>query len=463
MNLSKNTLIARVIRSNWFPLVLQVLMFLAFGAIVWGGWGITSEDATFAKILRNTNLSNLLVWSYWWPMIVVCAILLGRVWCTVCPMELVSYLASRVGLRRPVPKFFKSGWLITVFYVVTLVVGVHTFSIHRQPHRMALYMMILMWLALVFGLLFQRRAFCSYVCPVGHLLGLYSRMSILKWGVADTQVCDTCRTKDCIEKDRHYRLIGRSCTSGLYPATMQNPEECLLCTQCAKACPNQNVALSLRVPFKGMFGSTAFRNSQIAFVMILSGFVVYEILSEWSSSKAILTWIPKALVDATHMVKPLDGLLSSMVMFIGYPLVLYAGVWLLSTLFSHNSVKSIAGALSLLLLPMMAGAHLVKACLKMTSRLPYWNYVFTDPLGINTADRLHNGALELDKTIPNMLGPWLTAMMVLIMLATLFVSTGILRRSETLQSLDRGGRMSVAMGALLYWIVFAVTIVAWRI
>ena len=103
----------------------------------------------------------------------------------VCPIELVTAVASKIGLKRQVPYFFKSGWIITIFYAVILLVGIHTLSIHRLPHRMAIYMLVLFGVAMACSLIFEKRAFCSYVCPVGHLLGLYALISPWQWRVND--------------------------------------------------------------------------------------------------------------------------------------------------------------------------------------------------------------------------------------------------------------------------------------
>ena len=462
MKKTANQLLTRVILAPMFPLVLQSMMLLAFLAILYGGYGISTEDAAFAKILRNTNLSNLLIWSYWWPLIIVGAVLLGRVWCTVCPMELVSYLASRVGLRCPVPVVMKSGWIMTVFYIAIVLIGVHTLAIHRQPHRMAIYMLVLLVTALICGLVFQKRAFCSYVCPIGHLLGLYSVLSWFKWGTVDARVCGDCHTKDCIRKDNHYRLTGRACTSNLNPAAINDDRECLLCTQCAKVCPNQNLTLFWRRPWEGVIRQAALKHAHILFVMIVCGFVVYEILSEWSESKVILTWIPNAIVQTCHISAPFNGLVSALVMFVGYPTILYSGVGLLSRILSPTSPNGVFKALSLLLIPTMAAAHLLKACLKMASRIPYWKYVFTDPLGVETARQISDKTLVLDKTIPNAIQPGLSVLMIVALLVALFLSGMIVRRSQTFKELEKGAKSSVIIGALLYWAVFVVTIILWR-
>jgi len=80
----------KLLAHHSFPLVVQIVLLIVFILIIAGGWGITTTNFKFAKILRNTNLANLLVWSYWWPLIIVATILIGRIWCMVCPMELIT-------------------------------------------------------------------------------------------------------------------------------------------------------------------------------------------------------------------------------------------------------------------------------------------------------------------------------------------------------------------------------------
>ncbi len=104
--------------------------------LIYGAIGITTNDAAFAKILRNTNLPNLIVWSYWWPFIIVTAIFFGRFWCSICPMELITSFFGKNGLRRKPTGFLKSGWLITLFYAIILILGIHTSSFGLQTKNL---------------------------------------------------------------------------------------------------------------------------------------------------------------------------------------------------------------------------------------------------------------------------------------------------------------------------------------
>ncbi|MCP4263120.1 MAG: 4Fe-4S binding protein [Planctomycetes bacterium] len=465
MNLLKIKCLSKLFKSQWFPLLAQAFMLLVFAMLIYGGISVSTDDANFAKVLRNTNLSNLIVWSYWWPIIIVAAILLGRLWCTVCPMELISYLASRIGLRRKVPDFFKSGWVITIFYTLILIVGIHTLALHRIPQRMSLYLLMLMMAAVVVSLIYEKRAFCSYICPVGHLLGLYAFISPFEWRADDLSTCESCKAKDCIAKRNHYRLSARSCTSNLYPATIKNNQDCLLCTQCLKACPYDNVRFSTRWPFADLFCDIKLRAAQVGFILLVSGFVVYEVLSEWPVSKAILKWVPDHLVDTLGITGAMAGFFSAITMFVAFPAVLFLVVVILAKIASvwyGATSGAVLKTFALLLLPTIGGAHIIKSILKMASRIPYWPYVFSDPKGITTAQQIVDKTLVLDKSVTETLYPVISYIAAVILITALAATLLIFRRSEVVKKLNLGARFIIFLGVLTYWSVFGFMILKWR-
>ena len=52
-------------------------------------------------------------------------------------------------------------------------------------------------LAVTTALVFERRAFCRHVCLVGRIQGLYALFSPMELRPVDTDVCRTCKTKNC--------------------------------------------------------------------------------------------------------------------------------------------------------------------------------------------------------------------------------------------------------------------------
>ncbi len=454
-----------------------------FVLLVVGGLAADTVDMKFAKVLRNTNLANLIVWSYWWPLIILSAIFLGRAWCMVCPMELIASLAARVGLKRSPPPLLRSGWTITLFYVLILFVGIHILSIHRVPFRMGLYMLMLPAVAVVVGLLFSRNAFCAYVCPVGHLLGLYARLAPLGWGVRDESLCRHCKDRSCIAAGNAYCLQGRSCGVGLTPANIDDNSACLLCGQCLKACDRNNASFEGASfegaavegrPNPGWFPRRWFQDllllkplsaAQAAFCLVVSGFVIYEIFGEWALSKGLLMWTPN------HIAAALDargdwslGLIKSSTLFVALPML----IWILPYgLLRLCSVRLELGryicCFGIAFIPIMAAAHAVKSLLKMTSRIPYWERVLWDPLGVETAKGI------LDETIvPTPLPGWHEPVITVLSLA--LISCGIALSAVVVRKLIVAyAPQAPGQAAALYLIpglyggAFAVMLIAWRL
>ncbi|MBW1851604.1 MAG: 4Fe-4S binding protein [Deltaproteobacteria bacterium] len=460
-------------RSWFFPLVPQVLGLIAFGLLIVGGLAADTGNPAFAKVLSNTNLANLIVWSYWWPLIILGAIVFGRVWCMICPMELVTSTASRIGLKRRPPKWVRSGWGITVFYVMILFVGIHTLAAHRIPFRMALYMLTLLCVAVIVGLVFSRNTFCASVCPVGHLLGLYARLAPFGWGVKDKSVCQGCKDKSCISPRTAYRFQGHSCAVSLVPNKIKNNDACLLCGQCLKACDQNNPGLDERPnpglfkkPFaQDLFSLQGLSGAQASFCLVVSGFVIYEILTEWGVTKDLLLYTPNLIqLQLGWSNVWAAGLIQSMLLFVILPLFLWLIPYGLFRVQSRAmSVKEYLCTFGIAFIPIMAATHALKSLLKMTSRIPYWRNALTDPVGINTARDILEKKLHLAQ-LPTWSDVLLTLAALDLVLVGIFLSALTVRRlSVRLAGTTRAQSIIFYLIPTLYGGVFLVTLVAWRV
>ncbi len=463
MNLLEVRLIRRLFLSRWFPLAAQLIVLIAFILIIMGGLGVNTSDMKLAKVLRNTNLASLVVWAYWWPLVIITAVLLGRAWCTVCPMELVSAAAVRVGLRKRVPRFFKSGWVITVFYAIILIVGMRTWRLNRVPHKMALYMLTLLVIAMLVSLLYEKRAFCSYVCPVGYLLGLYALNSPFEWRAGDPSVCQSCKTKDCITKKKQYDMIGRSCTSNLYPPRIRDNQDCLLCTQCLKVCPHDNLRLSTRKFFADFYRKLSLRPAQVAFVLLISALVLYELFEESDPLMGILRWVPDRFVEAAGISgEPLVNFITAVIIFIIFPLALLMVVIALSKVLSKVSAGTVAKTFALLLIPTIASGHLIKALVKMISRLPYWPHALADPSGAVAARQILDQQLVLNKSATDFLFSGISYVAAVPLLAALAATVFMFLKSPNLKPLAVQVKVPMFLAVLFYWGLLAGTIFLWE-
>lgn len=460
----------KLITFHFFSSILKIFVLLFLILLIVIGIQAHSTNDAFLKELRNLNFANLIVWSYWWPFLVVSSIFFGRIWCMICPVELITSLASKVGLKKERPNWLKSGWVITLLYIVVLFVGINGFAIHRSPRYMAIYLLILVFLAIVVGIIYKKNTFCKSVCPIGILLGLYSRFSFLGWRVKNPKTCDTCHDKSCISKNNLYKINAKSCGVDLYPRTITNNSDCILCGGCRKACKNNNnedlaerpnpgfVRLNVK---EGMFSKLELTSSQVAFSLILSGFVVYEILSEWSATKFIIMFAPEAINQQFEITNPLaSGFFKSFTLFVIFPLVIWLIPYLAGKLFKVKiSLAHYLKYFSAAFIPIMAAAHLCKALLKSTSRIPYFEYVFNDLNGLSNTQLLLNGDITLFKlgANPQML---ISILLLIVMLFGIYLSTITVRQINKTIAINRG--LIMYLIPIAYGTIFLLTIVAWR-
>lgn len=452
-------MINKIFKTSYALAAIQFLTLGVFVFLIYGAIGITTQDADFAKVLRNTNLSNLMVWSYWWPIIIGSAIVFGRFWCTICPMELVTSFFGKLGLRKRPGKLLKSGWIITLLYAVILVLGIHTLAIHRIPQLMAIYMLILFALAVGVGLIWEKRTFCTYVCPIGHLLGLYALLSPKQLRVKNEEVCLNCKTKDCISKSSHYKFDARSCTSELYPPKITDNRDCILCGQCVKSCSKDNISIQKRKLALDVFNKVELKWAEIAFFIIVSGFVVYEILSEWKVSKGVLMSLPKSFNESLNITGPFAGTTKALLLFIVLPTLFFVLMAFLKKYFAQESWKSAMTQLVLTLLPVTASMHLLKALLKTTSRIPYWDYVFSDPFGMKTTELLlEQPDLIKRPVLDAFVSPSLTVAAFLLIILGLYISFRIILKQDHIK-----GRIVSSLAVISYSSLFLICLIYWRI
>jgi polyferredoxin len=94
------------------------------------------------------------------------------------------------------------------------------------------------------SLVFERRAFCRYVCPVGGFIGLYSQVAPIELRIKNKAVCAACNGKPCYNGS----AAGYGCPWDVFPAGLSKNTYCGLCMECLRTCPHENISLNLR-PF----------------------------------------------------------------------------------------------------------------------------------------------------------------------------------------------------------------------
>ncbi len=438
-----------------FPYVFQaaLLAFFIFMAVF--AWQVFPAQGVNDKLYAKTNLVNLLVWGLWWPGMIWTAVLLGRVWCAICPLELVANVTERLGRvlgikQHILGRWLRCGALIVGLYALIqmLVAGVH---LHRIPAYTSLFLWGLLATAAFAGFFFKDRAFCRGFCPVGLLLSTYGRGAMLAVRPTSGKACATCTGKDCVRACNRTNLDGRSCPSLLNPARLNSNSDCLVCGQCIKVCQPDNMGLFLRRPFPRADAREAIASWPVTlFVMLVFGFVTSELFSEWSKAQAIFLWVPEevaAWVGLTAQAGWIEGIWTLLVV----PSVVWSVLGEL--VLARRGASNFGEAWRRLALPLavvIAAGHLCKGLAKVVSWAGFLPLALHDPNGTNTALGLSA------KTIPQPAS--LLPMFVVSAMAIVLVLTGayFALREARLANPETHGRYRPALIALAACFVFIV-------
>ncbi|MBI5501436.1 MAG: hypothetical protein HY907_14420 [Deltaproteobacteria bacterium] len=382
-----------VVRWIGFPLLLQAVTLAAAFWLAGNGLGVGvgASDADLL-VLRRTNLTTLLVWGLWWPGMILGALLLGRVWCTVCPLELVQRLtdvaARRVGWPRlPLGRVLGAGWLAVLGYVV-LQVLVAGLSLHRSPHLTALMILAVLGLAVLSGLLFRHpRSFCRAFCPAAPLLSVYGRYTALQLDTLDPAVCESCGTRDCVAPERLPRLDRRGCPSRIAPFARQPSDGCVLCLQCAKTCPKRNLGWGAVPQDAPVRGRALLRPVEAAFVAIATGFVAHEAIGEVRWLDDHFHALPARLGTLVPAVG--FGWIEALWFLALFPAALWCVVVTAGRIAGDRSgLRGLLLAAATGAAPVVAVAHAAKAAVKLAAWAGFVPLALDDPQGVQTLQRL---------------------------------------------------------------------------
>lgn len=302
-------------------------------ALQWPVLGLTALITLLGLFDINDgamNLATKLTWIIWWPGIIFTFILVGRLWCVMCPFGTLNEAAAKVARpERVFPKALRNLWLATFLFVV-LTWADEQLGIIRSPQMTAWLILFFALLSVATGLFFQRRSFCRYLCPITGLQGLYSMVSPVELRAADPKRCQRECHQDCYRGNEQ----GSGCPMFEFPMTMDRNTYCNFCFECVKSCPPGNLALRLRAFGKDLWRSRRrwLDESYLALVLVgITSAVSAQMLSDWSGW---ISRLSRLIPDAVRtLVKPVTYLAvteSAVFFFVSlalFPLALLVTAW----------------------------------------------------------------------------------------------------------------------------------------
>ncbi|MBN2011318.1 4Fe-4S binding protein [candidate division KSB1 bacterium] len=114
-------------------------------------------------------------------------------------------------------------------------------NIGYQAMSMYHYLIFLVFIGILALSVFQARFWCRYLCPLGALYGLISKLSILRW-IVDPELCNACNR--CVRQCKTAAIIDKG--TGYYV------QECVDCFSCQYECPQQAIRFVFQSPLKSI-------------------------------------------------------------------------------------------------------------------------------------------------------------------------------------------------------------------
>lgn len=225
-----------LIRNRWPQFLIR--------AITLAGFIFTILAGLFGSVVGSHNFAIIFVWIAWWTALKLFFITFGgRSWCSICPIPMPGEWIQNGGILQPRgknfglgkrwPKFLRGRWLQAGGFMLVGLFGAITLT---SPSVTSIVLLVILLLAFVLSLVFERRSFCNYLCPIGGFTGLYAQAAPVEVRVKNPEICSTHAQKSCYE----------ACPWGVYPLALKSSANCGLCMECLRVCPSDNLAVNLR-------------------------------------------------------------------------------------------------------------------------------------------------------------------------------------------------------------------------
>ena len=229
--------IRRIFEHRLFPVLPKVIVSVIFCFML--------LSLFLGPVNPADNMGITLSWYVGWPLMTISFFFLPRFWCSICTLAVPGGLAQKVVKPdRKVPHLIKkySHGIMALLSLLVFWVEI-VWNAFENTYLTGAIMLSISSGALFCSILFKRRAWCRYLCPLGALNAIFSMPSILALR-ANRHVCDNqCREHACYTGTE--KVPG--CPMFRHPFLVDNNKDCTLCGNCIKNCKLRSIQLNLRL------------------------------------------------------------------------------------------------------------------------------------------------------------------------------------------------------------------------
>lgn len=260
--------VRRLLRWKHARLLFQIPLLIITILILWDGFDGMQR--------ASRNLATTTVWLHYRGLVALALMLVGNLFCAACPFMLTRTLSRRIERFLPrkltFPKRLKNKYLV-LFLLFAYLFCYEFFDLWASPWLTAWVVVGYFLSALLVDTLFPAGTFCKYICPLGNFNFALASVSPTQITAVNHDICLQCVGKPCLNGRETYADADKEkakgvatfiplenishgngtgffpgCETQLFAPTMQSNMDCTACANCIRACPYDNVTISLRSP-----------------------------------------------------------------------------------------------------------------------------------------------------------------------------------------------------------------------
>ena len=215
---------------------------------------------------RDHNFALNAFWCYWWPLSFIAYPFLGRIWCSICPFmicgEIVQRLRIQSGVKLkkwPREAMEKWGYLFLTSLFLCILVWEEVWDLPNTAYLSSSLLLLITAGAMIGSYFYERRIWCRYLCPIGGMNGLFSKMAATELRAVQGVCSAECNTYGCYKGGPAVPpegLESPGCPLYSHPAQLNDNRNCVLCMECLKACPHRSVEFRMRIPGADLWNSS---------------------------------------------------------------------------------------------------------------------------------------------------------------------------------------------------------------
>ena len=181
------------------------------------------------------------------------------------------------------------GRLVLFGLFVLILLWEELWDLENTAYLSACLLLLITAGAMIFSVLFERRFWCRYLCPIGGMNGMFAKLAMIELRAQQGICAATCTTYQCYKggPQKGEGMETGGCPIYSHPAQLEENRDCVLCMTCLKACPHRSVELNLRPPGIELWTTHTPTAYEVALLFLMFGAVFLHRLPEISAKLGV--------------------------------------------------------------------------------------------------------------------------------------------------------------------------------